>query len=77
MNLSQQMEKEHPWPEEQRKELGILVAKVFENLLNVARLSYMKFSCLIQKLNCMKQEGKFTRLTVLIATTNSLKRRRT
>ena len=72
MNLSQQMEKEHPWPEEQRKELGILVAKVFENLLNVARLSYMKFSCLVQKLDRMKQEGKFTRLTVLIANTNSL-----
>ena len=34
MNLSQQMEKEHPWPEEQRKErkpeLGILVAKGLE-----------------------------------------------
>ena len=32
----------------------------------------MKLSCLIQKLDRMKQEGKFTRLTVLIAKTNSL-----
>ena len=69
MNLSQQMEKEHPWSEEQRKERKPWYFSChWRNLLNVARLSYMYEIFLTH----MEQEGKFTRLTVLIAQTNSL-----
>ena len=51
-----------------KKTLVFQLPRDWRNLLNVARLSYMYEIFLTH----MEQEGKFTRLTVLIAKTSSL-----